>query len=694
MTSAGAQKMIEKWRLKADPAVTDPLRHGLWIKGDEEDILRLVKELGLICGRPRRDAPPFTHFLFLKGLTPNKVKHVRQVLANLSVNGMDSEVKEEAPAAPPAPAEAPPVELPRIGRPERPEGPAAEAPAPPAEPGAEEPPPERPPRTAFMTGSVVTPGLPPAPEAPPPLPAVEEPPAPEPLAAPRSPFATGSFVTPEGSSAAPPPEAPAAPAEPAPAVPAVDAGLVVERVPRADVGQTEGPMGAAVPPEAPSPAGPPAAPPAPEAPAPLPPIEPPPAPPPAVEPPPAPPPAMEAAPPPAAAAAWTLLAPLSPHRTFENLLVGAHNRFAHAASMSVVGNVGGMYNPLLLFGLPGTGKSHLLNAIGERLSTMLGAEAVGLTSGIRLSLLASRAAAKKDPSVLAAPLAKLRVLLVDDIHLLKAGDDNKGLLAKTLASFTQGGKQLVLTSVYPPKALAGLEANVGFQFGGGWSVDLKTPNAQAQRICRQAVLQGLALDLPEPAAEALGERSGNSLYEAVKLARRIKILMANAPGRSPVEILDALALPPEVPAPMDEELGSAQTFKWPPGGPPLGRLGVFSPKGAERLSRFMLSQVHEAFKAAEIAGSFDEGPGMSYDSGQLYGVPFAIADFCAEKGLDAALILGPEAGSGLGQREGEFMHAMEHILQSLELRLGWVPSALVKAPAALMRAALDLKGGA
>ena len=87
---------------------------------------------------------------------------------------------------------------------------------------------------------------------------------------------------------------------------------------------------------------------------------------------PAPSPALTPAPPPAVLSETPLLVELRSDWTMDTLMVGAYNRFAHAAAASVISSPGTMYNPLFLYGVPGTGKSHMLHAIGSALSKGLG----------------------------------------------------------------------------------------------------------------------------------------------------------------------------------------------------------------------------------------------------------------------------------------------------------------------------------
>ena len=91
---------------------------------------------------------------------------------------------------------------------------------------------------------------------------------------------------------------------------------------------------------------------------------------------------------------WGLRSPPRLQLTFESLLVGAYNRFAHAAATSVVGAPGTMYNPLFIYGAPGAGKTHLLHAIAAAFKKNWDERAVLMTTGATLANAVSRALAQ------------------------------------------------------------------------------------------------------------------------------------------------------------------------------------------------------------------------------------------------------------------------------------------------------------
>jgi chromosomal replication initiator protein len=153
---------------------------------------------------------------------------------------------------------------------------------------------------------------------------------------------------------------------------------------------------------------------------------------------------------------------LNPQWTFETFPVGRHNQFAYAAACAVADNPSFAYNPLVVFGPAGAGKTHLLHAIGHR--------ALGLRSGARVTYLPARALAAEwlrcgaDAVAFSAVReqhAQVDVLLLDDVHLLPAlGPVGMGLQVETarlLAALLKRDAQVVVASQVAPKTMVQLE---------------------------------------------------------------------------------------------------------------------------------------------------------------------------------------------------------------------------------------------
>ena len=395
---------------------------------------------------------------------------------------------------------------------------------------------------------------------------------------------------------------------------------------------------------------------------------------------------------------WGLESPRIPTCNFETLIVGPHNRFAHAASMAVVENPGTMYNPLLLFGGSGIGKTHFLNSIACGLSVGYGQENVIVTDGVRISKGVMHAVKNGYIEKIESLLGKAKALMVDDIHLMILEDESKRYLSKWFNIFINSGKQIVLTSIYPPKALAGLEQSLGFHFSQGWMVDLKMPNPQTHRIILDQILRSMDVALGEEETVSIFCKNPIPIGEAAKIIKSLRSFIKIAPDnisyKSHGGILDALLGLSEKTSDSIlsvEEIQNSRNWSVPADGR-WGKWGMFYPKGAEDHARWVLYRLFKTAGEVGLAGSWKQVFTVSYDPDELYGIPFRIGDYSDSQRVTGIILIGPHPSSGLGAQEQEFRHITSKILDSMLIRCGWMGHMHIKSPSAYIRLLLDLLG--
>lgn len=513
-----------------------------------------------------------------------------------------------------------------------------------------------------------------APAAPPPPP----PPAPTPT------------LPPMPTLAPPPPPPPPAPMPPIPTLspPAAETAIPALTPPPATPPPATPPPLVSLSPEPPAPVLPTLAPPAvpvPEMPAPAPAV-------------PAPAPAPVAPPAAAPAAGAVLDMPvhieLRPDWTMETLMVGAYNRFAHAAAASVISSPGSMYNPLFLYGVPGTGKSHMLHAIGAALSKGLGSAVMLSTSGSRLSRAVNAALARKNMAEIDAKVANSKTLLIDDIHLLAVSDQNKDALAKVFKGFFDRQQQVVITSLYPPKSLGALEEALKFSFSKGWSVDLKMPSPAVQKdlIASAADRSGAGFGSDEISAlhEKLSQWGYQDMSLWIKRLMVFKKIRESAGQPGTLQAMLPLIFDPVLAGGGAEAAKPSGPFNPPAAGPEAPALAVIAPKGQDGLGQLVAAQFHEVGAKNGFTQKYRHALWESYDPGMPHGVPFTIGDMCARAGVQRALIIGPSPDSPLGPRSAEIAHAVRRILESLNIEMGWIPYGGVNLAAHYLNAHLDL----
>ncbi|OIN99106.1 MAG: hypothetical protein COX65_08185 [Elusimicrobia bacterium CG_4_10_14_0_2_um_filter_56_8] len=395
-------------------------------------------------------------------------------------------------------------------------------------------------------------------------------------------------------------------------------------------------------------------------------------------------------------ARWSMELPLIPTYSFQTLVAGSHNRFAHAASMAVVENPGVIYNPLLVFGLPGTGKTHFVNSISYGLSASIGQSNIFVTDGIKLSKGVELAIKEGGLERLEELFAKVKVLIIDDIHLLMISESNKKYISKWLNDFAAQNKQIVVTSVFPPKALAGLEDAVGFQFTQGWMVDLKVPAAQAYKAILNQLMQGLDVKLSEEEAAAIFAGSlmpFNEVSKTLDNMKKLEKFVVNAMNTlTHAQLLDMLIGFGETPvdAAITEE-DTHHASAWQPAAQDAWfKWGIFYPKSMRREAEFALFTLHERGKELGLNTEWSQVFMEEYDSDELYGIPFKIGNYASERNVNGAIILGPQSTSALGAQEAEFRHITFKILDSFLVKPAWLPAEKLKSKAAYTKILMDL----
>jgi len=197
---------------------------------------------------------------------------------------------------------------------------------------------------------------------------------------------------------------------------------------------------------------------------------------------------------------------LHPNFTFDAYIVGPSNSLAHATSMAVARLPAKAYNPLLIHGGSGLGKTHLMQAIGH---AFLGAQ-----KSARVCYLSAEAFfneyidALQNKTVVAfrKRYRDMDMLLIDDIHFLAGKPQLQEEFFHTFNALFDGHKQIVLTCDKPASEVAGIEPRLISRFEWGVSAELEPPDLETRVAILKKKAEQMKLALPDATALFIAER--------------------------------------------------------------------------------------------------------------------------------------------------------------------------------------------
>jgi len=221
---------------------------------------------------------------------------------------------------------------------------------------------------------------------------------------------------------------------------------------------------------------------------------------------------------------------LNPKYTFENFIVGSYNELANAAALAVTESLGTKYNPLFIYGGVGLGKTHLLQAIGNKVKKEKKRVKILYVSAEKFTEDLVRAIMEQKMSAFKNKFRNVDLLLIDDIQFIAGKDKAQEEIFHTFNTLSQKNKQVVFTSDRPPKAIPSIEERLRSRFEGGMTADigypdletrlaiLKTKNQPTQHLIGEESLYYLAESIPKNIRDLEGGL--NRLIAQAKLLNR------------------------------------------------------------------------------------------------------------------------------------------------------------------------------
>ena len=210
--------------------------------------------------------------------------------------------------------------------------------------------------------------------------------------------------------------------------------------------------------------------------------------------------------------------------TFDNFVVGKSNSFAYNMSLKVAEEPGVSYNPLLIYGPSGLGKTHLMFAIYNRMKKENPNAIIIYTTceGFLNELIES--ISKKNTSVFHNKYRNADALLIDDIQYIQRGEAVQDEFFHTFNILQQAGKQIVMTSDAPPKEMLGITERLRTRFESGVMADIQPPDIDTRKAIIIRKSQQLGITLSEAMIDFIAQKLKNNVRQMEGTVKNIGAL--------------------------------------------------------------------------------------------------------------------------------------------------------------------------
>ena len=205
---------------------------------------------------------------------------------------------------------------------------------------------------------------------------------------------------------------------------------------------------------------------------------------------------------------------LNPACSFDNFIEGDCNRLARASGYAVANKPGGTaFNPLLIYGGVGLGKTHLAHAIGIEIKNQFPNKTVLYVGSEKFAHQFIDALGNNTTNVFIHFYQMIDVLIIDDVQFFSGKEKTQDVFFHIFNHLHQNGKQIILTSDKPPVEMQNMEQRLLSRFKWGLSADLSTPDLETRIAILEKKMYGNGIELPREVVEYLAYSINTNVRE-------------------------------------------------------------------------------------------------------------------------------------------------------------------------------------
>ncbi len=205
---------------------------------------------------------------------------------------------------------------------------------------------------------------------------------------------------------------------------------------------------------------------------------------------------------------------LNPNNSFNNFIEGECNKLARSAGLAVGNNPGGTaFNPLLIYGDSGLGKTHLTQAIGIKAKEKFPDKIILYVDANKFMTQFTDAVRNNNKNDFLHFYQMIDVLIIDDVHEFAGKIKTQDTFFHIFNHLQQSGKQLILTSDKPPVELQGMEQRLLSRFKWGLSAELQTPDYETRKAILNHKIYNDGIEMSEEVVEYIATHITSNVRE-------------------------------------------------------------------------------------------------------------------------------------------------------------------------------------